>query len=148
MSTENIIACLDQKIILLTQIWDLTKQIETRCMQADIELDNFLEQRGVFITRINKCNDLIARLTQELPPEQQERMAQLLQTEVAEDNCGSEEERHILQLSRECQAILHKAAVLDQSARNKIQAQCDDLREKINQERRTENHENIYNNIK
>lgn len=148
MSTENIIACLDQKIILLTQIWDLTKQIETRCMQADIELDNFLEQRGVFITRINKCNDLIARLTQKLPPEQQERMAQLLQTEVADENCGSEEERHILKLSRECQAILHKAAVLDQSARNKIQTQCDDLREKINQERKTENHENMYNNIK
>lgn len=148
MSTENIIACLDQKIILLTQIWDLTKQIETRCMQADIELDNFLEQRGVFITRINKCNDLIARLTQELPPEQQERMEQLLQTEVADENCGSEEERHILKLSRECQAILHKAAVLDQSARNKIQAQCDELREKINQERKTENHENMYNNIK
>ena len=56
MSTDNIIACLDQKVILLTQIWDLTKQIELRCMQDDIQLDDFLEQRGMFIARINKCN--------------------------------------------------------------------------------------------
>lgn len=148
MSTENIIACLDQKVILLTQIWDLTKQIELRCMQDDIQLDGLLEQRGVFIERINKCNDLIDRLTAELPPEQRERMTKLLKGNVTQADCGSEEERHILELSKKYHFILQKAAVLDQSARDKLRKQCDELREKINQGRRSEGQDGMFQNIK
>lgn len=148
MSTENIIACLDQKVILLTQIWDLTKQIELRCTQDDIQLDDFLERRGVFIERINKCNGLIGRLTAELPPEQRERMTKLLSGKGTEKDCGSEKEKHILKLSREYRFILQKAAALDQSARDKLRKQCDELREKINQGRRTEGHDGIFQNIK
>lgn len=148
MSIETILACLDQKVILLTQIWDLTKQIEIRCMQDDIQLDDFLEQRGIFIARVNKCNDLIDRLTKELPAEQQERITQLLQRKLEDDDCKNKEEQRVLMLSKECRAILQKASVLDHSARAKIRKQCDDLREKINQERRTEDHDGMFQNIK
>nr|WP_319488387.1 hypothetical protein [uncultured Caproiciproducens sp.] len=147
MSAENMIACLDQKVILLTQIWDLTKQIEIRCTQVDIQLDNFLEQRGALIKRVNKCSNLIAHLTNDLPMEQKERMTQLLQMNVAEEGCNSEDELLILKLSKDCKTILQKAGVLDQSARNKIQEQCEVLRVKINQERKTEGNQNMYRNI-
>ncbi|MGX8702365.1 hypothetical protein [Caproiciproducens sp.] len=148
MPTENIIACLDQKVILLTQIWDLTKQIDLRCTQDDIQLDGLLEQRGVFIDRINKCNDLIGRLTAELPPEQRERVTELLNGKGTEEDCGSEEERHTLKLSKEYHFILQKAAVLDQSARGKLRKRCDELREKINQGRRTEGQDGMFQSIK
>ena len=117
-------------------------------MQDDIQLDDFLEQRGMFIARINKCNSLIDRLTAEFPPEQRERMEKLLNEKTPEADCVSEEELRICKLSQECRGILQKAAVLDQSARDKLRKQCDELREKINQGRRTEGHSSMFQDAK
>lgn len=145
---DEIIACLEQKVLLLTKIWNLTKQIEVRCTQQEVELDQFLELRGIYIDRVKKCNSLIQKLTKNLPAEQQERLTRLLQPDaIQDDQCGSDEERKILKLSRDCADILQKAGALDQIARETLQKQCTELQEKINQLRKDEKGQNIYRNI-
>ncbi len=146
MPINEIITCLEQKVILLTQILNLTKQIEVRSKEPDIQLDDFLEQRGAYIVRVNKCDSLILNLTEEMPPEQQERLARVLHAEVPEKDC-SEEELPLLKLSNDCTSLLQRAAVIDKSARDAIQMQCDDLRGKINQSRKNSNHQTMYGNI-
>jgi hypothetical protein len=143
---NEILTCLEQKVILLTEILNLTKQIEVRSKEPDTELDDFLNRRGIYISRVNKCDHLILSLSQTLPAQQQERIRKILHDELSEQEC-SEEELVLLQLSNNCTALLQRAAVIDQSARDAIQAQCDDLREKINQARKNGNQSSMYNNI-
>lgn len=143
---KEILTCLEQKVILLTEILNLTKQIEVRSKENDIELDNFLDQRGIYIVRVNKCDDLILSLSKSLPLEQQARLQQILHAEYSEKEC-SKEELPLLKLSKECTELLQRAAVLDKSARDAIQEQCNELREKINTTRKNGNQQTMYNNI-
>lgn len=143
---KEIVTCLEQKVILLTEILNLTKQIEVRSKELDIEMDNFLDQRGAYIVRVNKCDDLILHLSKELSVEQQNRLQQILHAELSEKEC-SEEELALLQLSKDCTTLLQKAAVIDKSARDAIQEQCNELRVKINQTRNTDSKQTMYNNI-
>ena len=143
---KEILTCLEQKVILLTEILNLTKQIEVRSKENDIELDNFLDQRGIYIVRVNKCDDLILSLSKSLPLEQQTRLQQILHAEYSEDEC-SKEELPLLKLSIECTELLQRTAVIDKSARDAIQEQCNELREKINLTRKNGNQQTMYNNI-
>jgi len=143
---KEILTCLEQKVILLTEILNLTKQIEMRSKERDIELDNFLEQRGAYIVRVNKCDDLILSLSESLLPEQQKRLQQILHSELSEEEC-SKEELPLLKLSIECTELLQRTAVIDKSARDAIQEQCNELREKINLTRKNGNQQTMYNNI-
>lgn len=143
---KEILTCLEQKVILLTEILNLTKQIEVRSKEPDIELDNFLEQRGAYIVRVNKCDNLISRLSKELPAEQKNRLQQILHAELSQKECN-DEELLLLNLSKDCTSLLQRAAVLDKSARDAIQEQCNELREKINQTRKDDNKQTMYNNI-
>jgi hypothetical protein len=117
-----------------------------RSKERDIELDNFLEQRGAYIVRVNKCDDLILSLSESLLPEQQKRLQQILHSELSEEEC-SKEELPLLKLSIECTELLQRAAVIDKSARDAIQEQCNELREKINLTRKNGNQQTMYNNI-
>lgn len=144
---KEVLTCLEQKVILLTKILNLTKQIEVRSKEREIELDNFLDQRGAYIVRVNKCDDLILSLSESLPLEQQKRLQQILRTKLVEEEC-SKEELPLLKLSLECSELLHRAAVLDQSARDAIQQQCNELREKLNETRKSGNQQTMYNNIR
>ena len=135
MSNNQIIACLEQKVILLTKVLDLTKQIQVRSKQPDIDLEDFLEQRGSYMVRVQKCSDLISSLTKQMPLGQQERMMLILNFKVSEADCG-EEELLILTLSQNSSALLQRTASLDRSAYESIKRQYDDTRDKLNQLRK------------
>lgn len=146
MSMNQFLTCLEQKVIILTQILNLTKQIDVRSNEPDIDLDDFLEQRGAYIVRVNKCDQLIHNLSKELTVEDQGRLEQLLLGELSEADC-SEDELPLLRLSKDCSSLLERAAVIDKSARDAIQKQCDELRKKINDSRQNGNQETMYSNI-
>jgi hypothetical protein len=135
MPNNEIITCLEQKVILLTKVLDLTKQIQVRSRQPEIDLENFLEQRGSFMKRVQKCTDLVSSLTKQMPLEQQERLTRLFHFAVTEEGCN-EEELLILTLSQKCAALLQQTASLDRSAYNAIKKQSDDAREKLSQLRK------------
>lgn len=146
MQMNQILTCLEQKVIILTQILNLTKQIEVRSNEPNIDLDNFLEQRGAYIVRVNKCDHLIHSLSKDLTVEEQKRLDGILLGELSEAECR-DEELPILKLSKECIVLLERAAVIDKSARDAIQKQCDELRKKVNDSRQNGNQETMYGNI-
>lgn len=144
---HEIYACLEQKKTLITEIMNLTQKIELRTREPEIELDSLLDLRGAYISRVDKCDHLMLNLSKSLPEEQQKRLQQIFSAELPEKDC-TDEERPLLQLVKECNSILQEAAVVDKAARDAILAQCNDLREKINQSRKTENQKAMYNNIR
>jgi hypothetical protein len=143
---DEIYTCLEQKKILITEILNITKRIELRTRGTEIELDNLLELRGSFISRVAKCDDFILTLSQSLSDEQQQRLQRILHSELTEEDC-SDTELRLLRISKECVSLLQSAGQIDQSARNAIQAQCNELREKINEARKSSNQKEMYNNI-
>ena len=59
MANEQIILCIQQKLVLMTNILNISKQVEVRCSQPEIELGNLLQKRKLFMDRIDKCNGLL-----------------------------------------------------------------------------------------
>ena len=135
MPDNQIIACLEQKVILMTKVLDLTKQIQVRSKQPDIDLEDFLNQRASYMKRVQKCSDLISSLTKQLSPEQQKRMMQILNSTVSEEDCDGEE-LTILTLTQNISALFQRTASLDKSAYEAIKNQYNLVREKLNQLRK------------
>ena len=131
MGINQIIICLEQKEILLTKIMNLTKQIEVRCRQETISLENLFEQRDAFMKRVDKCDCLIANQINQLPLECQAQLRPLLLAKDEMSPC-TEEEQRILQLAKSCFHIKQKALAIDQSANVLLKKRCDQIKEKIN----------------
>lgn len=132
MNNEQIIICLEQKVILLTKIMDLTKQIEVRCRQQEIRLDTFLEQRAVYMQRVDKCDALLRNLLETLEEDERQKLKAALD-DPAHVEAGGD---RALSLIRECNTLVHQAIAIDLSARELLQAQYASMREKLNAARK------------
>lgn len=131
MEIDQIIVCLEQKEILLTKIMDLTKQIEVRCRQEHVVLEDLFEQREMFMKRVDKCDHLIAGQLREQSPEYRTRLQTLL---LAKEGAAarSDEERKILRLAESCSYIKQKAMSIDRSANDILRQRCEQMRKEIN----------------
>lgn len=147
MPNNEIITCLEQKEVLLTKVMDLTKQIEVRTRQPEINLDDFLEQRVPYMKRVQKCNQLIASNVKLLEPERQTRMNQVLNYEIPEAQC-SEEELCIMKLTKSCDHILQRINVLNKSSYDEMKRQYDFAREKLIQLRKEGKTPNMFHNTR
>lgn len=126
MFSREIMICLEQKSILLTDILNLTKQIEVRCREPEIELEHLLEQRGSLMERVEKCSLLLKSLAGQLPSSQQPRALSILDCSMEDKTSCDEEEQKALQLSIQCRSLFQRAAALDRSARESVQSQYED----------------------
>lgn len=135
MACDKIISCLEQKVILMTKILDITKQIEVRCKQSRITLDDFLDKRRDYMNRVNKCNHLISTLLAELSEEEQKRLKKLMSgAESLQDK--TEEEQQIEELAAKSRTIVQKAASIDRSANELLKKRYIEVRGKINESRK------------
>lgn len=146
MPNNEIITCLEQKEILLKRVMDLTKQIEVRTRQPDIILDDLLEQRVPYMKRVQKCDRLIASNIEQLEPEQQTRMKQVLNCEIPEAQCDAEE-LCIMKLVKSCNQILQRINVLNKSSYDAIKRQYDFVRDKLAELRKKGKTPNMFHNI-
>ncbi len=146
MFNEEILTCLEQKKILLTQILNLTKQIEVRCNEPEVELEHFLDQRGALMKRVDMCNNLIDSKIVQMPPEQQSRAAFILNGTSDENDCNPEE-LSVLQLVNQCDTLFHRAAALDQSANDAIKRQHSEVKEKLKQLRKFGKGQDMFQNF-
>lgn len=143
MFNEAIMTCLEQKVILMTHILDITKQIEVRCNEPEVKLEHLLDQRQDLMQRVNKCDSLIHSLTGQLPAEQQNRVLDLLNRTI--DDCDSEEQK-ALELVRRCNSIFQRAGSLDRSANEAIKKQYDDAKDHLRQLRKDGKGQNLFYN--
>lgn len=65
MNYDNIIICLEQKNLFITNIVNFTKQLEIKAQQDDVDFEDILLKRQDAMQRIDKCNQLINKELEE-----------------------------------------------------------------------------------
>lgn len=143
MFSQEIILCLEQKEILLTEILNITKQIEVRCDEPEVDLEHFLDQRAAFMARADKCDNLIESLVLQLPEEQQAVARQILNRKRDPKSC-SESERKALLLAERCSVLFQRAAAMNWSALESLEKQRDEVKEHMKQVRRPSNAQKMF----
>ncbi|MDP4108460.1 MAG: hypothetical protein Q8878_00395 [Bacillota bacterium] len=78
MPAEILSVCMEQKVILLTKILDLSKQIEVKCKQETVLLEDLPEKRMCLLKRIEKCDALVKNALSELPLNEKERLSLIM----------------------------------------------------------------------
>lgn len=143
MFSKEILLCLEQKEILLTEILNLTKQIEVRCSEPEIDLDHLLEQRAPLIIRVEKCDRLIQNLVCELPEGEQSMAKSILSRSCDEDGLA-EDQQKALRLAEHCETLFRRAAALHQFATESLKKRRDEVQEKLKQIRKPVNSQEMF----
>lgn len=134
MPYEEIIACLEQKVVLMTKILDLTKQIEVRCRQPRIALDDFLDRRRTYMGRVDKCNHLISVLLADCSEDGRARLRKLMAGGAVGGE--TEEERKIEGLAAKSRMIAQRATAVDRDANEELRRRYNEVRKELNAVRR------------
>lgn len=125
----------DQKVVLLTAVLNLTKQIEVQSRQEDIQLSDLPEQRQVYIDRLKKCNRMIDFCQKKAVGEEADRLKLLLSGKEDPQTC-TEEERRLAGYARESRSLLDSILALDTEARKRIRNDCDRMQKQLRSARR------------
>jgi hypothetical protein len=133
MFTEEITACLEQKEILLTRILDLTKRIEVRCQEPEVDLGHFLDQRAALMERVNKCNRLVDSRLEQMEPQERERCATVMELRIPKAGCADETEQKAFSICTRILSLFEQAAAIDRSARESLRLQSEEAKKKLSE---------------
>lgn len=122
--------CMEQKLILLNNILDLTKQIEVQSRQQMVDIGTLADQRQIYIDRLKKCNAMIGAACREFPPELCERMKGIAAGRRPEAEC-TEEEQKLYELAQKGNEVLQSTLALDREARNRLTAECSRIQARL-----------------
>ena len=120
---------------------NLTKQIQVRCKQEELQFENLLEERKTYIDRIAKCNTLIASVLEQCEGAQKERLETLLAASSAAI-ATTEEEKKLLQYSITANKNIQKTLSMDHATIAAMRKERDQLQQVI-----TQHHTNKKNGI-
>lgn len=126
MDYSRLLTFWDQRIVLLTAILNLTKQMEAQSSQKDIQLGNLPEQRQVFIDRLKKCNRMIDVCQNKANDDELARLKQLLSGKNGVEP-RTQEERRLADYAHKSRCLLDSILASDVEARRKIRIECDRL---------------------
>ena len=126
---ESVIICLEQKKIIITDILDITKQIEVQSVQEEVQIDNLIEQRQIRIQRIKKCDDLIKEKLKFLDMTEKENWDKIVRC----DECSlkNDEEKKAFELASEIKKLFIRTAEIDRRAKENLQMQCEEAKENM-----------------
>ncbi len=116
----------DQRIVLLTAILNLTKQMEAQSSQKDIQLGDLPEQRQVYIDRLKKCNRMIDVCQNKAKEDELARLEQLLSGKGGVEP-RTPEERRLADYAQKSRCLLDSILASDVEAQRKIRIECDRL---------------------
>jgi hypothetical protein len=122
--------CMEQRLILLNNILDLTKQIEVQSREQMIDIGMLADKRQIYIDRLKKCNALIDAACREFPPEQCERLKQIVAAKLPQTEC-TEEEKKLYELAQKGNEVLQSTLALDREARNRLEAECNRIQARL-----------------
>ncbi len=135
MEYDCLLACWEQRNVLLTAILNLTGQIEVQSSQLDIRLGDLPEQRQVYIDRLKKCNRMIDGYKSKAGETERARLREVLSGKADPAEC-TEEERRLADCAQKSRRLLDSTLASDTEARRKIRLECDRLRKRIRSARR------------
>ena len=126
MEYRQLLMFWDQRIVLLTAILNLTKQIEVQSSQENIQLGDLPEQRQVYVDRLKKCNQMIDTFQNKADEKGRVRLKQLFSGNADLEFCTGEE-RRLAGYAQKNRCLLDSILASDAEARRKIQNECDRL---------------------
>lgn len=122
--------CMEQRLILLNNILDLTKQIEVQSRQQMVDIGTLADQRQIYLDRLKKCNAMIDAACREFPPELCERMKEIAAGKLPDAECTAEEKK-LCELAQKGKEALQSTIVLDREARNRLRAECSHVQSRL-----------------
>lgn len=141
---ESVIICLEQKKIFVTDILDVTKQIEVQSRQEDMEIDKLIEQRQIRIQRIKKCDELIKEKLKLLDNTQKENWERIIKGEEYYPKNG--DEKKAFELAFEIKQLFIRTAKIDRRAKENLQKQFDEAKENLTDLRKNKaSNSNMFN---
>lgn len=115
-------SCMDQKVILLTRISDLTKQVEVMSRQKAPDVGSLLNQRQVYLDRLKKCESILENSRCQLPLEMQGQVKLILSGKESAENCTADEAKLLL-CGRKCRVLLRDILAMDAECKSRLQAE-------------------------
>lgn len=134
-SGELLLSCMKQKLILLTKVSNLTKQMEVCSRQTEIKMGDLAGQRQVFLDRLKKCESVIASCNTALPGEQQKRQKKILSGDFPKEECSASE-NELLGYAVKCRDLLRYILSMDKEVRERLQNECNRLQELLHNARK------------
>lgn len=68
MDYETVKACMNQKIVLLKKIRELSREIELHCCESNLDPTKLPNQRQVYLDRLKKCESLLSAQVERQTP--------------------------------------------------------------------------------
>lgn len=147
MAMEELLACLNQKHVLLTRLLNLSRQIEVQCnRETPADPSAFIHQREVYLDRLKKCADRIAHLLAILPPEDRKRMESVLSSHLPKNQCSAEE-AGVMEQEAECRSLLREISASDAESKRQMKKECDRLQKLINDSRGNGGKNSLFSNF-
>lgn len=144
---EELLACLNQKKVLLTRLLNLSRQIEVQCAHREPEAPfSLIQQRQVYLDRLKKCADRITLLLEGLPPEERERIRSVLSGRLPKDRCKTEE-TGAMQSEVECRSLLRGISASDTESKKQMKKECDRLQKLVNDSRGKGRKNSLFSNF-
>lgn len=139
---NTVITCLQQKAALFSNLLDLSKKINIESDKDQISIDEILSKRILFISRIDKCNELINREINLLPEPEKEWWNNLLNNLNYTTTNSNEKILHNLVLR--CKELCSEIIKIDKLSYENLSRERSRLQQIINMRRRSSN-QNIDN---
>lgn len=130
MENDTLLTCLRQRVILMTGILDLTKQLEVQSKQDAPQMDDLLRQRQACMDRIDKCNALIQKEAAALQLDGYTSLSHFLEGDP--EQAVSDEDFEICSLVQTNRELLRSTITIDANAVQRVQEQKEFTRGKVN----------------
>jgi len=148
MSIENIAICFEQKNLFMTKIINITKQLEVKSKQDEVDFENLLAERQECMNRIDKCNQAINSYTDALENEIDKKVIKDFLSNSHVDFELYPQLQFLKEHSIRYKELVQHALSIDNIATSILNDRYVNLRDKVNDLRKQGSTQNMYNNIK
>ncbi|MCR4925513.1 MAG: hypothetical protein K5917_04405 [Clostridiales bacterium] len=146
MGIEDIISLLEQKKILITEVFDISKKIEIYVKDDNSDFLVLLDKRESLLKRAAKCNSAIKNIINNEESELSEEETQRLQKIIFEDEKLenlSADELKIIEFIEENKKMFKKAVELNESITTLVKREYEKTKKDLAKERST-NSNNLF----
>lgn len=141
---DKLILCFQQKNLFITNILNITKQLEVKTENQEVDFEDLLERRGDFMGRIDKCTALEKATINCLDDSEKSDIINILSfKESAHEN---ERLAHLSTLVLTYDNTLKTLVVADKVAVDKLKVRHSLARDQVNAHREGKVMNNMYSN--
>lgn len=135
MDYETVKACMNQKIVLLKKIRELSREIELHCCESNLDPTKLPNQRQVYLDRLKKCESLLSAQVERQTPADRERLQKVLSA-GGKGSVQGEEERALYETGVTFRAMLREILATDAISIRRMKEKRDRYQELLHRQSR------------